>query len=144
MKLQKGFTLIELMIVVAIIGILAAIAIPAYLDYTIRAKVSEGLSLTNGAKVAVSEYYNSTGTFTSGNGNYGLADKNEIQGTNVTSVEALDNNIVVTFRGNLGGDANNDTIWVTAVTSVEGSLQWNCTGGSMDKKYRSTNCRSSN
>ena len=57
MKKQQGFTLIELMIVVAIIGILAAIAIPAYQDYTIRAQVSEGLNLTGGAKAAVTEYW---------------------------------------------------------------------------------------
>ena len=63
MKKQQGFTLIELMIVVAIIGILAAIAIPAYQDYTIRAQVSEGLSLASGAKAAVSEYYMDSGDF---------------------------------------------------------------------------------
>ena len=56
-KKQQGFTLIELMIVVAIIGILASIAIPAYQDYTIRAQVSEGLTLASGAKVAVNEYF---------------------------------------------------------------------------------------
>ena len=61
-KMQKGFTLIELMIVVAIIGILAAIAIPAYQDYTIRAKVTEGLNLADSAKTAVSESFQSGGT----------------------------------------------------------------------------------
>ncbi len=61
--LQKGFTLIELMIVVAIIGILAAIAIPAYQDYTIRAQVTEGLNLIDGTKVAVADYYTQNGAF---------------------------------------------------------------------------------
>ncbi len=64
MKLiQKGFTLIELMIVVAIIGILAAIAIPAYQDYTIRAQVTEGINLADAVKVAVADYYTQNGTF---------------------------------------------------------------------------------
>ena len=63
MKKQQGFTLIELMIVVAIIGILAAIAIPAYQDYTIRAQVSEGLSLSSGAKAAVAEFFQDSGPF---------------------------------------------------------------------------------
>ncbi|WP_155240129.1 pilin, partial [Kingella kingae] len=60
--MQKGFTLIELMIVIAIIGILAAIALPAYQDYTARAQVSEGFSLAGGAKSALTEYYVSHNT----------------------------------------------------------------------------------
>jgi type IV pilus assembly protein PilA len=62
-QIQKGFTLIELMIVVAIIGILAAIAIPAYQNYTIRAQVTEGLSLADGWKTSISEYYAQQGAF---------------------------------------------------------------------------------
>src|SRR5580698_2935258 len=66
-SIQKGLTLIELMIVVAIIAILAAIAIPAYQDYLVRAQVSEGAVLTDGAKTAVAEYYSNTGSFPSQN-----------------------------------------------------------------------------
>ncbi len=75
MKKQQGFTLIELMIVVAIIGILAAIAIPAYQDYTIRAQVSEGLNLAGGAKAAVAEYTMDRGSFPDDNPIAGLSPK---------------------------------------------------------------------
>src|SRR6201991_436803 len=83
---QKGFTLIELMIVVAIIAILAAIAIPAYQDYTIRSQVSEGLSLADGAKTAVAEYYTNKGTYPGTNGSAGLAAAASIGGNYVAQV----------------------------------------------------------
>ena len=70
---QKGFTLIELMIVVAIIGILAAIAIPAYQNYTIRAQVTEGLNLADGWKTSVGEFYAQNGTFPAGSSTAGSA-----------------------------------------------------------------------
>ncbi len=86
MKKQQGFTLIELMIVVAIIGILAAIAIPAYQDYTIRAQVSEGLSLAGGAKAAISEFTMDTGRFPSNNVTAGVSAATEITGKYVSDV----------------------------------------------------------
>ena len=86
MKKQQGFTLIELMIVVAIIGILAAIAIPAYQDYTIRAQVSEGLNLSAGAKAAISEYFMDTGVLPTTNASAGLEASGNIRGNYVTSV----------------------------------------------------------
>ena len=85
-RVQQGFTLIELMIVVAIIGILAAIAIPAYQDYTIRAQVSEGLNLAGGAKVAVTEYFQDQGVFPTTNLLAGIEAANTIKGKYVDTV----------------------------------------------------------
>ncbi|HEX2139136.1 MAG TPA: pilin, partial [Woeseiaceae bacterium] len=105
-KVQQGFTLIELMIVVAIIGILAAIAIPAYQDYTIRAQVSEGLNLASGAKVAVAEYYQNNGAWPSCNDlatcadNAGLPAATTITGNYVSQVAVGANGVITATFSN--------------------------------------------
>ena len=86
MKKQQGFTLIELMIVVAIIGILAAIAIPAYQDYTIRAQVSEGLNLAAGAKSAITEYFQDRGVLPANNADAGISQAASIAGNYASAV----------------------------------------------------------
>src|SRR4249919_4102940 len=98
MKNQKGFTLIELMIVVAIIAILAAIAISQYQDYVIRSQVSEGSSLADGTKTAVAEFYNNHGTWPSNNASAGLATAVSIKGQYVSQVSAT-STIVASFGG---------------------------------------------
>ncbi|ENX2568151.1 pilin, partial [Neisseria gonorrhoeae] len=85
--LQKGFTLIELMIVIAIVGILAAVALPAYQDYTARAQVSEAILLAEGQKSAVTEYYPNNGEWPANNGAAGVASPGEIKGKYVKQVE---------------------------------------------------------
>ncbi|HEZ4074207.1 TPA: pilin, partial [Neisseria meningitidis] len=85
--LQKGFTLIELMIVIAIVGILAAVALPAYQDYTARAQVSEAILLAEGQKSAVTEYYLNHGTWPSDNSAAGVASSSTIKGKYVEKVE---------------------------------------------------------
>ncbi|HGT9337706.1 TPA: pilin, partial [Neisseria gonorrhoeae] len=85
--LQKGFTLIELMIVIAIVGILAAVALPAYQDYTARAQVSEAILLAEGQKSAVTEYYLNHGKWPENNGDAGVASSDKIKGKYVQKVE---------------------------------------------------------
>lgn len=144
-NVQKGFTLIELMIVIAIIGILAAIAIPAYQDYTIRAQVSEGLSLADGSKTALVEFYNNYGKFPPSNVSAGLATAASIKGNYVTSVNVgtTAGQIIVAF----GGPKANTAIptgaqVILSATTAAGSVKFTCKkGGTMNPKYLPSSCR---
>lgn len=141
-KVQQGFTLIELMIVVAIIGILAAVAIPAYQDYTIRAKVTEGLSLAAAGKTAVSEFFASNGTLPSTNDEAGLAQSTSISGNNVSSVEVATSGLItVTFSGT---PAIQGSTLELAPLATGGGVQWTCQAGStnpIEAKYLPSSCR---
>ena len=142
-KLQQGFTLIELMIVVAIIGILAAIAIPAYQDYTIRAQVSEGLNLSAGAKAAVSEYFMDRGVMPDGNNEAGLETAGNIVGKYVASVTvgSMDGIITVAYGNDAHATIDGDSILMTANTAAAGSVQWTCSSGSIADKHLPAACR---
>ena len=131
------------MIVVAIIGILAAVAIPAYQDYTIRAKVSEGLGLASAAKLAVAETGASSGAFPATNAAAGLAAANTITGRAVTSVTVGANGLItVLFNNTLGGNPTANGTNITLLpTLTAGSVTWDCTGGTINDKYRPAECR---
>ena len=138
MQKQQGFTLIELMIVVAIIGILAAVAIPAYQDYTIRAKVTEGLSLASAGKTAISEYFASNGTIPTNNTQAGMADSADISGNSVDFVEVGTNGVISVTFSTVQIAAS--TLLLSPATSG-GKVVWNCTGGDLEGKYRPSSCR---
>ena len=143
-SMQKGFTLIELMIVVAIIAILAAIAIPAYQDYLIRSQVSEGSVLSDGAKTAVAEFYSNRGTFPATNESAGLAAPGSISGKYVSSVDVGDEpGIIQAEFGNQSNAKINGKILQFSAIENGGSLGWTCKSdtGEIDPKYLPTSCR---
>lgn len=142
-QMQKGFTLIELMITVAIVGILAAVALPAYQDYTIRAQVTEGISLASGAKAAVAEFHSNKGSFPTNNDDAGLTAAGAT-GKFVKGVEVVDGVITATFGNEANQNIEDETIVLTPVEGTAGNLVWSC-GGSMvggdNQKYLPSSCR---
>jgi len=162
-KLQRGFTLIELMIVVAIIGILAAIAIPAYQDYVIRSQVSEGLTLASSVKASVSEFYADRGVWPTdtggGAGDLGLTAPPS--GKYVTGIAVNAGTITITY-GNQANDAiqtqtlslkpllsaNADVVWQCGTRAIAASVATEASGSASGPvattiagKYRPSNCR---
>ena len=148
-QMQKGFTLIELMIVVAIIGILAAVAIPAYQDYTQRAQMSEALTMTAAAKTAIAEYAQNNGAYpaTAAFPQLGLDGTPALDGTyataNVTSGTGV---ITVTMKaaGTAGADIAGKTLTLTPPTlaGLKGTFKWACTS-TADQKFLPKGCTKS-
>ncbi|CWR23322.1 class I pilin PilE [Neisseria meningitidis] len=135
--LQKGFTLIELMIVIAIVGILAAVALPAYQDYTARAQVSEAILLAEGQKSAVTEYYLNHGIWPGGNSDAGVASASDIKGKYVKSVEVKNGVVTATMASS---NVNNEikgkklSLWAKR---QNGSVKWFC-GQPVERNAKAT------
>ena len=139
---QQGFTLIELMIVIAIIGILAAIALPAYQDYTVRAKMSEPIAALSEAKTTYTEYYSANGS---------LPATQDISGIKLTrvgkylksiTVAANSELITATVQPNIvPGDTTGVTILLSGTSQTDGTIFWKCKPGTIESKYLPSTCR---
>ncbi|HEZ1528140.1 TPA: pilin [Neisseria meningitidis] len=159
--LQKGFTLIELMIVIAIVGILAAVALPAYQDYTARAQVSEAILLAEGQKSAVTEYYLNHGEWPGNNTSAGVASSTDIKGKYVQSVEVKNGVVTATMASsNVNNEIKGKKLSLWAKRQA-GSVKWFCgqpvkrantatdaaitadtdTNGKIDTKHLPSTCR---
>lgn len=145
---MSGFTLIELMIVVAIVGILAAVAIPAYQDYTIRARVSEGLILAVEAKTAVVDTAATANSVIGAGYSFSASTAKSVS---AISVNATNGEITITFKQAAGGFGGANTIIfvptsngaaLVAGTPPTVAVRWSCTGGTLPNKYRPAECRS--
>ncbi|MFC3902965.1 type IV pilus assembly protein PilA [Acinetobacter marinus] len=143
MNAQKGFTLIELMIVVAIIGILAAIAIPAYQDYIARSQMTEAMSLSSGLKTNVTETYGQIGTFTGiDSGSNGIPASADIKGSYVDNVAVDDGVITATMESSgVSKGIQGSTLTLTP-TDATGSVTWACTSNAL-QKYLPKSCTGS-
>ncbi|EMR8875971.1 pilin, partial [Neisseria gonorrhoeae] len=124
--LQKGFTLIELMIVIAIVGILAAVALPAYQDYTARAQVSEAILLAEGQKSAVTEYYLNNGKWPEDNGNAGVASSSSIKGKYVKSVTVAKGVVTAQMKSDGVNKEIKDKKLSLWAKREDGSVKWFC------------------
>jgi len=138
---QQGFTLIELMVVTSVIGILASIAIPSYVDYTVRAQVTEGLVLSAGAKLASIEYYVENGDWPNNNVKAGIANHMDIKGSYVKYVMVKKNAIEIMYSNDAHKAIRNKKIALTGVYSL-GIFRWTCaSAGVIKDRYLPSACR---
>lgn len=140
-KKENGFTLIELMIVITIIGILASLAIPAYQTYTIRAQVSEGLNLAGPVQSAVEEFNFDKGVFPTNNADAALGVATNYRGNYVSAISVTGPVVSIQYGAAANAQISGETVILTA-TSNEGSITWACaSGGTISTTFLPSVCR---
>lgn len=138
---QKGFTLIELMIVIAIIGILAAIAIPAYQDYIARSQMTEALNLASAQKTAVAETYGQIGTFDGiDSETNGIPEASTVTGSYVDNVAVANGIITATMKEKEVSKGISEGDLVLTPEDKDGSIEWTCTSTKIEQKYLPKAC----
>jgi len=140
-KTQQGFTLIELMIVVAIVGVLTAFALPAYQSYSIRAQIAEGLGMSGPLTTAVVAFHNDTGVFPLSNAEAALPPADGYAGRYVESISVNGATVSIQYGNNANALISGRDVLLTA-TKNDGSMSWTCaTGGAISKSYLPRSCR---
>ncbi len=140
-KSQHGFTLVELMLVVAIVGILALIALPAYLSYAIRAQIAEGLYLTGPIKNAIAQYHNDNGMFPADNDDAALEAAEDYSGKYVFSISVDGAAISIQYGNDANAKISGQTVTLTAIHH-EGSVSWVCASdGVISTMYLPSSCK---
>jgi type IV pilus assembly protein PilA len=140
---QRGFTLLEILIVLSIISILSVIAIPVYLNYDVRAKISEGFVLADPVQNMVAEYYQTWAKWPSSNQTAGVQDPSSFKTDNVDSISVAQSgtDVAITITYRIPALGTNNTIILTSTIGAGNSIQWSCTQGTVIEKYRPQNCR---
>jgi type IV pilus assembly protein PilA len=140
-RVQQGFTLIELMIVIAIVGILAAVALPAYQDYTIRAKLSEALAKSAEGKTTIAEFYTSRARLPTTLAEAGLT---SVVNTPQVQTQGWQNGVLtIDVQDTVGGDidATNDQFVLSVASTQGGVITWRCKAQTIPAKYMPASCR---
>ena len=139
---QDGFTLIELMIVIAILGVLSSIAVSSYQNYVVRSQISEGINMAGSARIAVEETYYTSGELPDNNAPAGLPDSFSMTSTYVSRVDVENDGVIeINFGNSVSAQIHGGILVFTPVVSASGNLIWSCASSDIDNRFLPASCR---